>query len=195
MVDAASELPSFDELYATIRQLPPNLTGEILEPGVLRTTPRPGKAHRRAARSCLSALLRYDHNVGGDGWWIETEIEIRFPGDRLLVPDFVGWRVERVPDLPDQNPLGILPDWCCEVLSPGTAEDDKNTKLPLYARSGVAWIWLVDPALRLLEVYETLNGFPALRLTARDDERAVLPPFDADASLGGWWLAAESRDA
>jgi len=45
------------------------------------------------------------------------------------VPDLAGWRVERVPDLPDENPLTVLPDWCCEILSPRTARDDKRLKL------------------------------------------------------------------
>lgn len=54
-------------------------------------------------------------------------------GPRLLVPDLSGWRVERVSELPDQNPLTIVPDWCCEVLSPGsTARTDRLKKLPRY---------------------------------------------------------------
>src|SRR3954447_16780665 len=93
--------PTFDELYEQIRALPENLTGEILEPGVLRTMSRPGKGHRRAARACLRALDPFDANVGGSGCGNKSEAEIRFPGGRLLVPDLCGFRVERVPELPD----------------------------------------------------------------------------------------------
>lgn len=189
MVEPASRLPTFEELYAEIERLPANLAGEILEPGVIKTMARPGKARRRAARRCLSALAGHDRNVEGSGWWIESEVEVRLPGDRLVVPDLAGWRVERVSDLPDENPLTVIPDWCCEVLSPSTARDDKGVKLPLYARSGVAWSWLVNPTLRLVEVYETLSGLAALRSTAKDDDEIVLPPFDGPMSLAGWWLA------
>src|SRR4051812_41575033 len=124
----AAAVPTFEELYAQIRALPESLTGEILEPGVLRTMSRPGKPHRRAAKHCFQSLARFDAGMGGTGWWIEVEVEIRFPGGRLLVPDLCGFRVERVPDLPDENPLTILPDWCCEVLSPNDARDDVAIK-------------------------------------------------------------------
>jgi signal transduction histidine kinase len=48
--------------------------------------------------------------------------------------------------------------------------------------------WLVDPGLRLVEVYQTVNGLPALVTTAQDDERRVLPPFELEISFDGWWL-------
>ena len=184
----AALLPTFEELYAQIRALPERLTGEILEPGTLRTMSRPGKAHRRAAKRCAHDLDRFDENLGGAGWWIETETEIRFPGGRLLVPDLCGFRVARVPELSDENPLTLLPDWCCEVLSPRIARDDITVKLPLYARSGVEWSWIIDPMRRLVEVYETVGGRPALTATAKADERVALPPFDAELAVGPWWL-------
>jgi hypothetical protein len=48
---AALKLPTFDDLYAEIAALPEGVTGEILEPGVLRTMSRPGKRHRSAAKN------------------------------------------------------------------------------------------------------------------------------------------------
>lgn len=188
MADPARGVRTFEELYEEILGLPEGLTGEILEDGVLRVMSRPGKRHRRAAGACLDALSSANANLRGTGWWIEVEAEIRFPPARLAVPDLSGWRVDRVADLPDENPLTVLPDWCCEILSPKTARDDKRLKLPLYARSGVPWSWLVDPALRLVEVYQTMDGLPALVTTAQEDERRVLPPFELEISLEGWWL-------
>ena len=188
MGQPAPAVPTFEELYEQIRALPEHVTGEILEPGVLRTMSRPGKSHRRAARYSLRNLDRFEATVGGSGWWIEVEAEIRFPGPRLAVPDLSGFRVERVPELPDENPLTILPDWCCEILSPRTARDDVTLKLPLYARAGVPWIWIVDPMRRLIEVFETVSGRPALTATATADERAVLPPFEGEIAVGAWWL-------
>ncbi|MFO0759108.1 MAG: Uma2 family endonuclease [Byssovorax sp.] len=185
--------PTFEELYAKIRALPEHITGEILTPGVLRTRSRPGKKHRRAARACLWSLDPFDANVGGTGWWIEPEVEIRFPGGRLTVPDLCGYRVERVPELPDDNPLAILPDWCCEVLSPRTASEDLTVKLPLYARSGVTWNWIVDPIRKLVEVFETVGGRPALTATAKADERVVLPPFGAEFAVVSFWIAGHGE--
>jgi Uma2 family endonuclease len=191
MADPARSPRSFEELYAEIERLPEGMTGEILEDDVVRVMSRPGKRHRRAGRGCLEALAGADANVGGTGWWIELETEIRFPYGKLVVPDLAGWRVERVPDLPDENPLTVLPDWCCEILSPRTARDDKRLKLPLFARSAVPWSWLVDPTLKLVEVYRTVNGLPALVTAAQDDERCVLPPFEIEIALGSWWLPGQ----
>lgn len=187
MSQAAVLIPTFEELYAQIQALPEGMTGEILEPGVLRTMSRPGKAHRWAAQKCMRRLGDFDIRNGGAGWWIEAEAEIVFPGSRLAVPDLAGWRVERMPDLPEESPIRVVPDFCCEVLSPNTARDDRSVKLPLYARSGVGWVWLIDPILRLIEVFETVNGRPALMETARDEDAKRLPPFEGEIALESWW--------
>lgn len=92
-----------------------------------------------------------------------------------------------MPDLPDENPIDVLPDWCCEVLSPSTEREDRTVKLPLFARSGVPWTWIVDPVRRTVEVFETIDGRPALTAVARDDDRALLPPF-GELAIGAWWL-------
>ena len=188
MAGPAREVRTFEQLYDEILRLPEGLTGEILEDGVLRVMSRPGKRHRRAALACLDALSGVNANLRGTGWWIEVEAEIRLLQERLAVPDLAGWRVERAPDLPDENPLTVVPDWCCEILSPRTARDDRRLKLPLYARAGIPWIWQVDPILQLIEVYQPINGLPALVTTAREAEKCVLPPFELEISLEGWWL-------
>jgi Uma2 family endonuclease len=188
MAEPARKLPTFDDLYMQVENLPQGVTGEILEPGVLRTKSRPGRRHGRAAKQILRGLGCFDVEGGGTGWWILIEPEIRLPGPRLAVPDLVGYRIERVPDLPEDNPLPIVPDWCCEVLSPSTVRDDRIIKLPLYASSGVGWIWIVEPALRTVEVFETVSGRASLMLTARDDQTIVLPPFNGPIELASWWL-------
>jgi len=183
------KLPTFDELYAEIERLPQGITGQILVPGALTTMSRPGSAHEHTLAHCERALDRFDRKFGGQGWWIRQEFEVRFPGDRLAVPDLAGWRADRHPELPDDNPLRIVPDWCAEILSPSTASDDRTLKLPLYASTGVSHIWLVDPALRTIEIYESVAGRPTLVASARDDGPAKLAPFDAEYALGAWWRA------
>ncbi|MBK6529516.1 MAG: Uma2 family endonuclease [Deltaproteobacteria bacterium] len=188
MGDAAPNPPDFETLYRQIQALPEGVTGEILNPGELRTMGRPGKGHRRAQRMLVEALRGFDATTGGAGWWIEVEAEVRF-GPRLLVPDLSGWRVERVTELPDENPLTIVPDWCCEVLSPGsTARIDRLKKLPRYLASGVGHVWLVDPSLRLVEVFAGSDGVPVRVAAGGDTEVLALPPFDGVFDLAPWWL-------
>ena len=141
MSSTPERVPAFDDLYREIQRLPQGITGQILIPGVLTTMSRPGAAHHRAYSHCRSALDRFDQELGGHGWWIRQEFEIRFPGDRLAVPDLAGWRADLHPELPDDNPLRIVPTWCAEVLSPSTASDDRTLKLPLYASTGVGHVW------------------------------------------------------
>ncbi|MBI2896517.1 MAG: Uma2 family endonuclease [Deltaproteobacteria bacterium] len=78
--------------------------------------------------------------------------------------------------------------WCCEVLSPRSAADDRIVKLPLYSMSGISWNWLVDPAVRTVECFETVGGKPTLAVTGRDSDSPVLPPFDLAFPLEHWWL-------
>jgi Uma2 family endonuclease len=189
MSSAAKRAPTFDELYREIERLPQGITGQILTPGVLTTMSRPGAAHHLALRNCEHALGHFDQHVGGHGWWIRVEFEVRFPGDRLAVPDLAGWRADVHPELPDDNPLRIVPTWCAEVLSPSTAPDDRTLKLPLYASTGVVHVWLIDPALQTIEVYESRDGRPTLVATARDGDVVRLPPFDGELSLATWWKA------
>jgi len=188
-VTAAARAKTFDELYAEIRSLPEGSRGEILEPGELHITMgRPGKRHRRAAQRINRQLAGVDHDTGGTGWWIELEPEVRF-GERMFDPDIAGWRVERVPELPEENPIAILPDWVCEVLSPSTARVDLQKKLPGYAAAGVPHIWIVDPENRIVQVFTPVAGRPSLIATAADEETLRLPPFDLDVHPSTWWLA------
>ncbi|MBL8954903.1 MAG: Uma2 family endonuclease [Myxococcaceae bacterium] len=48
------------------------------------------------------------------------------------------------------------PDLAVEVItaSPRDARRDRVEKMAEYARFGIRWYWLVDPALRIVELYE-----------------------------------------
>lgn len=180
-------VPTFEELWKQIERLPEGVTGEILDPGVITTMPRPVARHRRAQRNLQDALRGLDGGVGGTGWWIEQEPDVRF-GDRTTSPDIAGWRVERCPDPPDGSPITLLPDFCCEVLSPSTARKDRKKKLPLYAKFGVEWIWIIDPDLYLVEVYQSFNGKPLLIETAEENDKIKLPPFDLEIDFSRFWI-------
>ncbi|WP_141699037.1 Uma2 family endonuclease, partial [Candidatus Thiosymbion oneisti] len=69
----------------------------------------------------------------------------------VAVPDLAGWRRERMPYLPEDQRFEVVPDWICEILSPSTASRDREIKMPLYAHYEVQYIWLIDPAKRMLE--------------------------------------------
>jgi len=47
---------------------------------------------------------------------------------------------------------------------------------------------------RLIEVFETVNGRPALTAAAKDDERLMLPPFNGEIAVGSWWVPGPAPD-
>ncbi len=50
------------------------------------------------------------------------------------------------------------PDLIVEVLSPGTAKNDRGYKKNLYETAGVKEYWIVDPISHSIEVYILANG-------------------------------------
>jgi Uma2 family endonuclease len=190
--DAAERTATFEELYRAIEALPGGLTGEILEPGVLRTMGRPGAAHRFTARRLLGAFGDDDAAEGGTGWWFEAEAEVRLPGDRLAVPDVAAWRLAPDDGVPppfvQENPIAVVPTCTLELLSPRTRVIDRDRKLPLYAASGVEWMWLVDPEAHRIEIFRAVDGAPHPVEVVDAAVTRALPPFSSVVDVSRWWL-------
>lgn len=124
---------------------------------------------------------------GAGGWIILDEPELHLTDD-ILVPDLAGWRRETMPELPDEPYTKVRPDWLCEVLSPSTAKQDRADKVPIYAREGVQHVWLVDPALRTVEVLRLDGDTYRIIITHRDDATCRLEPFeDIELILARLW--------
>jgi hypothetical protein len=59
----------------------------------------------------------------------------------------------------------------------------------IYAREGVASLWLVDPLLRTIEIYELRDGEWVAKAVHGGDEPARLAPFDAvELEVARWWI-------
>ena len=133
----------------------------------------------------------YHRGRGGPGgWWILVEPEIHFVRDaEVLVPDLAGWRRERMPRLPKDHRIEVVPDWVCEILSPSTARKDRMTKMPVYARYGVAYLWLVDPLARTLEAFALREGRWTVMGLFQEQEAVSVEPFQEIAlELGALWM-------
>lgn len=158
------------DLYEKLCALPEGLTGEIIA-GSLWTEPRPAGPHLFAETALAGALFpRFSSGQGGrGGWWIVIEPEIHFRLDtEVVVPDLAGWRRERMPSLSQDHRFTTVPDWVCEILSPGTRSKDQELKAPLYARYGVSSLWLIDPQTgRGSPVHRTLPGHSPSGLSTR----------------------------
>lgn len=180
--------------YEDVLAAPEHVVAEIVA-GELFTTPRPSPRHGYAA-SALGAVLASSYGWAATdpgGWWLLQKTEVHIGGD-VLVPDLLGFRFARMPELPDQGWFSIPPDWVCEVLSPGTGSLDRARKLPAHARGGVAWAWLVDPAERTLEVLRRDEDLWVVVAAHGADDRLCAEPFPAvEFQLSVLWGDREQR--
>ncbi len=177
-------------LYESYQRVPSHQCAEVIH-GTLYVLPRPAPRHAYAA-SVLGGELSgpFQRGRGGPGgWWILDEPELHLVPLEPVVPDIVGWRVERMPALPETAYFTLVPDWICEVISKSTEAIDRNEKLPLYAAQGVSHVWLVDPLAKTLEAH-TLgeNGRWSEVRIHQGNARVRLAPFeDLELELDALW--------
>ena len=150
-----------------------------------------GELHEKAAPDYLHGRTQLDvaqqvrpwfHHRGGGGrpggWWIASEVDLLLQGNGYR-PDLVGWRRDRVPEVPPERPVTVRPDWVCEILSPGNASTDTVKKLRKYQQAGIPHYWIVDPARRTLTVHRwAAEGYLTV-LAAEAGERVRAEPFEA----------------
>jgi Uma2 family endonuclease len=177
---------------ADLDALPPGIIGEIIE-GVLYTMTKPRMRHQHTALG-IGADLRSPFGLGRGGpggWWIVTEPGIELPNTPEISPDVAGWRRERMPEMPGDEPIRIVPDWVCEILSKNTRRHDQLVKMPYYARVGVAYAWVVDLEARVLIAHRLESGAWRVIGTYGEETEARIEPFDVvPLNVADWWPPA-----
>jgi len=191
-------VPPFDRpaTYDDLVALPDIQVGEIVD-GELHSSPRPAPRHAEA-EAAIGELLRlpYHRGRGGPGGWLilpEPELHL---GSDVVVPDWGGWRRDRMQTLPTTAYISLAPDWVCEVLSPSTAALDRSKKLRIYARENVGHGWLVDPIGRTLEVLRLDHARWTVLATHVGDEVVRAEPFlEVELNLASLWAEGEPPPA
>jgi Uma2 family endonuclease len=186
----AATAKTLDDLRARLRELPSNVKGEIID-GELYTQPRPRARHTRFT----SALQRF---VGGPfdldddgpgGWVILVEPGLELPAAPEVAPDLAGWRREGFTWPEEGDPITLVPNWVCEVLSPSNAAYDRTVKFPFYARVGVEWLWVVDPRERTVEVRRFVGGAWVVRTSFAGEAALRAEPFEkVEIPLARLWV-------
>ena len=119
---------------------------------------------------------------------ILDEPEVKF-GENILVPDLAGWKKQRFSRSKKNNWITVIPDWICEVLSPGTLRLDRVKKMAVYGQYGVSHSWMIDPLARTLEVFRLESGRWFLLGAFSEDDKVRTEPFqETEVDLSVLWL-------
>ncbi len=184
MVDPARRRATYDDLRAA----PEHHLAQLVD-GELHVHPRPAGPHAAFASGLgLDIGNPFQRGRGGPGGWVFLfEPELHFGAD-VVVPDLAGWRAERAPAM-DAAHFTVPPDWICEVVSPRSGRLDRGPKADLYARVGVAHLWLVEPEQNLVEAFLLVEGRWTRLGAWVGAVRARIPPFDAvELDLEPLWV-------
>lgn len=163
--------------YKDVLRAPENKVAELIG-RTLYLSPRPKGPHASVAMHLSYMMARFDNGGGSrKPWLILAEPELHL-GQRVIVPDLAGWKRRRMNKVPFDHKFTIVPDWVCEIASPGTAIHDRKNKMPLYAEAGVKHLWLIDPLPKMIEVYRLVNKRWVVLGTYVGKARIRAEPFD-----------------
>ncbi|HET6978208.1 MAG TPA: Uma2 family endonuclease [Pyrinomonadaceae bacterium] len=161
---------------------PPDHSKLELIAGVLYMTPTPGYLHNNAVSRLIILLADYVLKSGNKGKLFVPRAGIIKGPNSWLEPDlfYVAQDTDAYAD-PEYPRYMSTADLVIEVISPGSAIYDRNTKADTYAALGVKELWLVDEASGIIEV-RVLEGdrYASSLVFERDDvlKSTVLSGFE-----------------
>ena len=161
---------------------PPDHSKLELIAGVLYMTPPPTQLHSNAVSRLIRLLIEYQLKTRDEGTFYYPRAGIVRGPNSWLEPDLFYVAAEtqdrRDPAYPDYRSTA---DLVIEVISPGSAIYDRNTKADTYAALGVKELWLVDEGSGIIEV-RVLKGdhYAPSVVFERDDQlkSTVLSGFE-----------------
>jgi len=162
---------------------PPDNSKLELIAGVLYMTPPPGYTHDNAVSRLIRILSEYLIKTGYPGTLYVPRAAIWTSPNTYLEPDlfYVSAETEALLD-PEHRTTA---DLVIEVISPGSAIYDRNTKADTYAALDIKELWLVDETAETIEVRnQTARRFGAGVLFAKGENlrSSVLPDLNLAVS-------------
>jgi Uma2 family endonuclease len=150
--------------------------------GVLYMTPPPGYLHANAVSRLSRLLIEYLIKTGNKGTLYYPRAGIMRGPNSWLEPDLFYVADETQARLDPKYPdYMTTADLVIEVISPGSAIYDRNTKADTYAALGVQELWLVDETSGIIEVRVLKGERYALSVVFKSEDRlksVVLPGLE-----------------
>lgn len=131
---------------ADYARLPEGFPAELLD-GVLVKEPSPSGWHQVLVGKIYAALC----GVVGPRRAVISPIDVFVDEWNVLQPDVLALPAS-APVRPGDRQVAI-PELVVEVLSASTASRDRDRKVGIYLRAGVAEVWLVDPDPESAEIH------------------------------------------
>ncbi len=131
-----------------------------------------------------------------DGWWIVTEVSVRYSEHHCPSHDLAGWRKSRILHPPGPGSvMDKVPDWVCEITSPGHERKDFVTQLLRLQSFQVPYYWIISPEDKTLIAYALTDGQYRVVYSVecgQDGQNCnslVIPPFESmNLDLGAIFL-------
>jgi len=170
------KLHTVDDLMQAHDERVELINGEIVKRPMARSE------HALIQSSISDEIIMLKRKDGPDGWWIMSEISVRYNEHQCPVHDLAGWRKSRVPLRPT-GMMDITPDWVCEITSPGHERKDVFHNFMLLQGNHVPYYWLISPEDKTLIAYALVDGkyhvvFSLECKTQSDYKKRIIPPFE-----------------
>jgi Uma2 family endonuclease len=146
---------------------------EILE-GEIFVSPSPTTKHQIVSGN-LYAILHHHVRTHKLGLVLHAPTDVVLSYTNVVQPDLLFISNARKKIITEQNIQGA-PDLMVEILSETTEEQDRTTKMQIYARHGVKEYWLIDPDRETLEVYKLDAKTRAFRHIATYQRDEIFQP-------------------
>ena len=132
----------------------------------------PRLPHQIAVKNLLLALTEWSRAAPSRGF-ASIPADFRIDDHNVFAPD-LWWVAEERRPTRGQQAIEGLPDLVIEVRSPSTWRYDVGRKKRRYEESGVAELWLVDPAGVVLVFRRSSPSGATFAVELELDEQAVL---------------------
>lgn len=161
------------EQYLLLGEDPPGVRLELVN-GEIAVSPSPNPGHSRAVLQLIMLLGNYveEHQVGE----MLADVDTIFGEYDVRRPDLLFFRNSRRALMTEKRLTG-KPDLAVEVISPSSGSIDREDKFKQYAKGGVKYYWIVDPAEKTFEAYMLKSGKYSLSSKGAGDEVVSAPPF------------------
>lgn len=140
---------------ADIEALPPGERAELID-GEMFVMEAPSITHQRVVGELYFQISKYikEHNgaceiLFAPGVYIKDDIHNYVEPDLTIICN---------EDKLDEKGCHGAPDWIIEIASPSNKYMDYGRKLMLYQSAGVREYWIVDPAKKIVTIYDFASG-------------------------------------